>query len=73
MITLLLAASEPSKIPFYICGGLLVVWAVVLAGVGITRPGFPYHARGARGVMAISALLMVLAMGTGVITSSFPK
>jgi hypothetical protein len=73
VFTLLLAASEPSKVPFYICGGLLVVWALVLAGVGLTRPGFPYHERGARGVMAISGVLMVLAMGTAVITSAFPK
>jgi hypothetical protein len=73
VITLLLAAGEPSKVPFYIAGGLLVVWAVALAGVGLTRPAFPYNQRGARGVMAVSVVLMLLAMAMAVITSAFPK
>ena len=73
MITLMLAASEPSKVPFYIAGGLLVVWALALAGVGLTRPAFPNNERGARGVMLVTAVLMVLAMAMAVVTSSFPK
>ena len=73
MITLVLAAGEPSKVPFYIAGGLLVVWAVALAGIGLTRPAFPYNERGSRGVMAVSVVLMLLAMAMGVITSAFPK
>jgi len=73
VITVLLAASEPSKVPFYIAGGLLVVWALALAGVGLTRPAFPNNERGARGVMLVTAVLMVLAMAMAVITSAFPK
>ena len=73
MITLLLAAGEPSKVPFYIAGGLLVIWALALAGVGLTRPAFPNNERGARGVMLVSVLLMLLAMAMAVITSAFPK
>jgi hypothetical protein len=73
VITLLLAAGEPSKVPFYIAGGLLVVWALALAGVGLTRPAFPNNERGARGVMLVTAVLMVLAMAMAVITSAFPK
>jgi hypothetical protein len=73
VITLLLAAGEPSKVPFYIAGGLLVIWALALAGVGLTRPAFPNNERGARGVMLVTALLMVLAMAMAVITSAFPK
>ena len=34
VLTLILAAGEPSKVPFYIAGGLLVIWAVGLAAVG---------------------------------------
>jgi hypothetical protein len=45
---LLIAAGEPSKVPLYIIGGLLVVWALSLAALGLTRPAFPYSARGAR-------------------------
>jgi hypothetical protein len=73
VITLLLAAGEPSKVPFYIAGGLLVIWALALAGVGLTRPAFPNNERGARGVMLVTALMMVLAMAMAVITSAFPK
>ncbi len=73
MSALLIAAGEPSKVPFYIAGGLLVVWALALAGIGLTRPAFPYNARGARGVVAVTGVLMVLAMATAVLTSAFPK
>jgi hypothetical protein len=73
VVTLIIAAGEPSKVPFYIAGGLLVVWAVTLAAVGLTRPAFPGNARGARGVMAVSFVLMIAAMATAVLTSAFPK
>ena len=73
MTALLIAAGEPSKVPFYIAGGLLVVWALALAAVGLTRPSFPGSERGARVIMGGSAVLMVLAMATAVITSAFPK
>ena len=73
MIALLIAASEPSKVPVYIAGGLLVLWAVVLAGVGLTHPAFPYSQRGARLVMGTSVVLAVITMAMAVITSAFPK
>ena len=34
-------------------GGVLAIWAVVLAGIGLTQPEFPYNARGQRGVIAL--------------------
>ena len=73
MTTLIVAASEPSKVPFYIAGALLVIWAVALAAVGLTRPSFPGNERGARGVMAVSFVLMLFAMAMAVVTSAFPK
>ena len=73
MVTLIVAAGEPSKVPFYIAGGLLVIWALGLAAVGLTRPAFPYNERGARGVMAVSFVLMIAAMATAILTSAFPK
>jgi hypothetical protein len=73
VLTLLVAAGEPSKVPFYIAGALLVVWALGLAGVGLTRPSFPYNERGARGVMLVSFVLMLLAMAMAIVTSAFPK
>ena len=73
MVALIIAAGEPSKVPFYIVGGLLVIWALGLAAVGLTRPAFPYSERGARGVMAVSFVLMIAAMAAAVLTSAFPK
>jgi hypothetical protein len=59
---------EPSKTAFYIAGGLLVAWALVIGVIGITRPGFPARTGQARGVMALSAVLVVAAMASAVLT-----
>jgi hypothetical protein len=67
--TLLLAASETSKVPFYIAGGALAAWAVVLAAIGLNRPAFPGGVRGQRGVIAISLLLVVIAIAAAILTS----
>ena len=69
MLTVLLGAAEPSKVPFYLAGGLLAVWAVVLAAIGLTRPSFPYDLRGQRSVVAISLALVVLAVAMAIVTS----
>jgi hypothetical protein len=68
MVALLLAASEPSKVPWYIAGGLLAVWAVVLSVIGLTRPQFPNNARGQRIVIAISAILAAFAVAMAIVT-----
>ena len=35
-------AAEKSKVPFYIAGGVLVVWALIVSlGLGLRRPDFP--------------------------------
>ncbi len=69
MSTLLLAASEPSKVPFYVAGILFVGWAVALAAVGLTVPEFPYGKVGQRTVMLVSLLLAAAAIGTAIATS----
>jgi hypothetical protein len=69
MLTALLAAAEPSKVPFYIAGGALAVYAVVLAGIGLTRPSFPYNDRGERAVIGVSLVLVVIAIAMAVVTS----
>ena len=69
MSTLLLAASVPSKVPFYIAGGVLALWAVVLAAIGLRQPSFPGGSAGQRGVIAISLLLVVIAIGAAILTS----
>jgi hypothetical protein len=69
MLSVLAAVSEPSKVPFYIAGGLLAVWAVVLSAVGLTRPAFPFGVVGQRAVMLVSAVLAVAAVAMAIATS----
>ena len=66
---LLLAAAETSKVPFYILGGVLALWAVILAGIGLSRPQFPGGRQGERGVIALTLVLVVLAIGAAILTS----
>ena len=65
----MLAAAEPSHVPFYIAGGLFAVWAVVLSSIGMTRPSFPYSAAGQRAVIGVSLVLAALAIAMAVVTS----
>ena len=63
-------AAEKSKVPFYIAGGLLVAWALIVSmGVGMRNPSFPSTLGAQRGVMTITALLVVLAVSMAVVTS----
>jgi hypothetical protein len=66
---LLLAASTPSKVPFFIAGGGLAAWAVILAAIGLNRPSFPGDLRGQRTVIGITFTLMVLAIAMAIVTS----
>ena len=68
-MSLLIAAAEPSKVPFYLLGGVFAVWAVVLAGVGLTRPSFPFGVLGQRLVMLVSFGLATGAVLSAVLTS----
>jgi hypothetical protein len=61
--------AEPSKVPFYIFGGLLVAWAITLSAIGMTQATFPATVGAKRGVIALTALFMVGAMATAVITA----
>ena len=72
MSALLVAAAEhaePSKTAFFIAGGALAAWAVILSAFGLTRPDFPGSGAAARGVMAISVVLVAGAMIAAVATS----
>jgi plastocyanin len=63
-------AAEKSKVPFYIAGGLLVAWALILSlGLGLRRPDFPGNPGAARAVMGVTAILVIAAASTAVITS----
>ena len=66
-------AAEKSKVPFFIAGGLLVVWALTLSlGLGMRKPDFPGSLAGQRAVVAISGVLVLAAVSTAVLTSSVP-
>ncbi|HEU0249750.1 MAG TPA: hypothetical protein VFR48_03405 [Solirubrobacteraceae bacterium] len=63
-------AAEKSKTPFYIAGGLLVAWALLLSlGIGLRKPDFPSNLRGQRTISVISALLVVITLTMAIATS----
>jgi plastocyanin len=65
--------AEKSKVPFYIAGGVLVAWALIVSlGLGLRRPDFPGTQAGQRAVMAISALLVLITLTAAVLTSGTP-
>jgi plastocyanin len=61
-------AAAPSKVPFYIAGGLLVVWAVLLAAWGISHAEFPASPGRARLVMLTSLVLVAATITAAVVT-----
>ena len=61
--------EEGSKALFYVFGGALAAWAVIVSAIGIrAHETFPPSRGAARGVMAISVVLIVCAMASAVIT-----
>ena len=55
---------------FYVAGGALAVWALVVSFLGIVREDFPHTRGAARLVGAISVLLVVVAIGTAIYFSA---
>ena len=65
--------AEKSKVPFYVAGGVLVLWALtVSAGLGLRRAAFPFSLGGERVVIAISVVLVLAVTSMAVITSGAP-
>jgi plastocyanin len=62
--------AEKSKVPFYIAGGVLVAWALILAlGIGLRNASFPSTVAAERAVMGISAVLVVVTVSMAIATS----
>jgi hypothetical protein len=51
---------------FHVCGIILALWALLVTFIGVTRENFPSTDGAARGVAAISILLTVAAIGSGI-------
>lgn len=64
LATIILAMVEAgeehkSEAPFFIIGGILAGFAVLISIAGFMKPDFPDSSGAARGVMAVGAILMV--------------
>jgi plastocyanin len=64
---LVLASTDITA--FHIIGGLLALWAVILSALGVMREDFPGKGAGQSIVMAISALLVVGAVASAILTA----
>jgi plastocyanin len=63
-------AAEKSKVPYYIAGGALVAWALIVSLLlGLRKPDFPGNGAGERVVITITVVLVLAATSTAVITS----
>jgi hypothetical protein len=72
LATVLLAAAEaaPSKTPFYLCAGALIVFAALLAAVGTARhETFPPSRGLATALIGVCILLVAGTMVTAVVTA----
>jgi len=70
----LVLAADKSKTPFYIAGGVLVAWALLISlGIGMRKPSFPESLGQQRAIMAVSALLVLVAVSMAVVTAGGSK
>lgn len=65
--------AEKSKVPFYIAGGALVAWAVIVSlALGLRKPDFPGSTLGERAIIAITVVLVLAAAAMAVASSGTP-
>jgi len=55
---------------FYIVGGVLAAWALLVSALGVMREDFPATPRATRLVGAISIVLVVAAIGSAIYLSA---
>ena len=55
---------------FHVLGGVLAIWALLVSFLGVTRENFPATKGAERMVAAISVVLVVAAIGAGLITAA---
>lgn len=65
--------AAKGRTPFYLVGGVLVVWALVVSlGLGLRKPDFPAGLPGERAVIAITAVLVAATLTAAIATSGAP-
>ncbi|HXB14290.1 MAG TPA: plastocyanin/azurin family copper-binding protein [Solirubrobacteraceae bacterium] len=66
-------AAEKSKVPFYIAGGVLVLWALTISlAIGLRKARFPENDTQQRAVMGITVVLVAAALVSAVATAGTP-
>ena len=60
--------AEASKTPFYVAGGALAVFAVLVGALGLAKPDFPSSEGASRAVMVLGTILAIAAMATTITT-----
>jgi hypothetical protein len=55
---------------FYIAGGILAAWALIVTAIGVTREDFPRTPGATRLVGAISIVLVLTAIGLAIYLSA---
>jgi hypothetical protein len=63
------AAVERSKVPLFVAGGVLVVWALASAVLGTRRSSFPGKGAGLAAYLAATGVLVLTTMGLAVATA----
>jgi hypothetical protein len=64
------AADHGSKTAFYIAGGVLAAWAVLVGGIGVARPAFAQGEGASRAIMGGTLVLAAVTIAMAVVTSS---
>jgi hypothetical protein len=67
--TLLIAAVKRSKVPFFVAGGVLVVWALASAALGTRRSSFPGKSAGLAAYLTATVALVLTTMVLAVATA----
>jgi hypothetical protein len=55
---------------FYVAGGLLAAWALIVTAIGVRREDFPSTPAATRVVGAISVVLVIAAIGLAIYLSA---
>lgn len=69
LLTLASGEAETSKTAFYVVGSVLAGFAVLLSMLGMAKPDFPSSDGAARATMGVSAILVIAAMVTVIVTA----